>query len=133
MVKVEGNGAVQPKSTMKDTRGGDEKWKLQHLGVNKVDEDKFTNAVAPRARKKTGALDPWANISIDEVKAIVDEVYGPGVHEVTADGPWVGLVRDNYDNSDNVLTTEGQCSVAQLAWWVWSIRVGYHRHGHQRT
>jgi hypothetical protein len=104
MVKVEANGAVQPKLSMKDTRGGDEKWKLQHLGVNKADEDKFTNAVAPRARKKTGALDPWANISIGEVKAIIDEVYGPGVHEVTADGPWVGLVHDNSDDCDNVLT-----------------------------
>ena len=134
MVKVEANRAVQPKSTMKDARGSDEKWKLTHLGVNKLDEDKFTNAVAPCARKKAGALDPWANLSINDIKAIVDEVYGPGVHEleVTADGPWVGLVRENFGISDNLLTTKGQCSIAQLAWRVWYIGVGYHRHAHQR-
>ncbi len=107
MVKVEVKGAVQPKSSMKETRGGDDKWKLVHLGVSKPDEDRFTNTVAPRARKKAGALEPWANLSVDEVRAIVDEVYGPGVHEVTADGPWVGLVRDEFHVSDNLLNTKG--------------------------
>ncbi|KAM6497544.1 hypothetical protein JOM56_008017 [Amanita muscaria] len=105
MVKVESKGIVQHQ-TMKAARGGDDKWKLKHLGSKDV-EEKFTNIVAPRARRKAGTLEPWTNLSIDDIKAIVDDVFGPDVHEVTADGPWVGLVNARLHNWRNTFGQSG--------------------------
>ena len=47
-------------------------------------------SVTPRVRKKTGSLAPWDNLSINQIKEIVDEVFGDGVHQVAEDGVWVG-------------------------------------------
>ncbi|KAF8657963.1 hypothetical protein AX14_007772, partial [Amanita brunnescens Koide BX004] len=41
------------------------------------------------ARKKAGSLEPWANLTVKQIKEIVDEVFGDSVHEVTEDGVWV--------------------------------------------
>ena len=46
----------------------------------------FTEKVAPLAGKKAATLDPWSNLNIDEVQAIVDQVYGAGKFEVKEDG-----------------------------------------------
>lgn len=91
MVKIKDHGIAQPK-TKKEACGSDEKWKLKHLNSREL-EDKFTRDVAPQARKKAGSLEPWANLTVKQIKEIVDEVFGDSVHEVTEDGVWVGLVR----------------------------------------
>ena len=77
---------------MKEMRDGDEKWKLVHLGPDSRTQKLFTERVAPLARMKAAALDPWNNLNVDQVQAIVNEVYGANVHKVAEDGPWVGLV-----------------------------------------
>ena len=91
MVKIEDNGIVQPK-TKKEACGGDDKWKLKHLDGREL-EERFTCSVAPQACKKTGSLAPWDNLSVNQIKEIVDEVFGDGVHQVAEDGVWVGLAR----------------------------------------
>lgn len=76
---------------MKELRGGDTNWKLKHLGTG--DEGKiFMNYVVLLSRKKAGSLELWANVSVENIKEIIDKVFGEGVHEVTAETPWVGLV-----------------------------------------
>lgn len=89
-VKVEMNAvAVRPK-TLKEARGGHDKWVLGHLpqgtGIT------FTKEVIPLARKKAGCLDPWDNLTVQHVQEIVDKVFGSGKYEVTEDDAWYGLV-----------------------------------------
>ena len=90
-VKVEENPTVPRR--LKEMRDGDDKWKLKHLSEDTNVQALFTEKVAPLARKKVAALDPWSNLNVDEVQAIVDQVYGAGRFEVKEDGPWLGLVR----------------------------------------
>ena len=85
-----------PRKPLKEMRDGDDKWKLKHLSDDANVQALFTDKVAPLARKKAAALDPWSNLNIDEVQGIVDQVYGAGRFEVKEDGPWLGLVRITF-------------------------------------
>ncbi|KAJ6561587.1 hypothetical protein B0H10DRAFT_2239869 [Mycena sp. CBHHK59/15] len=56
--------------------------------------DQFTDEVVPLACELAGSLEvkPWAKLTVVQIQAIIDRVYGEGEHVVTAEGPWVGLV-----------------------------------------
>lgn len=90
-MKVEENPMV-PQKPLKEMCDGDNKWKLKHLRNDTNVQALFTDKVAPLARKKAAALDPWSNLNIDEVQGIVDQVYGASRFKVKEDGPWLGLV-----------------------------------------
>jgi hypothetical protein len=67
---------------------------LAHLPDKKGAD--FTDVVAPLIRKKAGAsLNPWENLEVEDIQAIVDRAFGKGRYEVAEDGPWYGLVREN--------------------------------------
>ncbi|KAJ7631553.1 hypothetical protein DFH06DRAFT_1303634 [Mycena polygramma] len=83
--------AAPPKApTRKEVRGGTAKWTLQHLPPGTSAE--FTDEVVPLARELVGTLNPWAGLTIKQIQDIVDIVYGAGVHKVTAESTWVGLL-----------------------------------------
>jgi hypothetical protein len=77
--------------TLKEAHGGSNKWALKHLPTGTA--DCFTNDVVPLARQKAGTLDPWDNLSIQQVQDILDKVYGAKSYKVVEDGIWFGLVR----------------------------------------
>ena len=82
----------EPK-TLKEARGGCNKWALAHLPDNKGSD--FTELIAPLIRKKAGmSLNPWENLKVEEIQEIVNNVFGNGKYDVTEDGPWYGLVRE---------------------------------------
>jgi hypothetical protein len=92
---VELNPIVNDPKTLKDARGGCNKWTLAHLPDKRGTE--FTEAVAPLVRKKVGAsLNPWENLDIDDLQEIIDSVFGEGKYKVSDDGPWYGLVSLYY-------------------------------------
>jgi hypothetical protein len=64
---------------MKEVRGGDKKWKNEHLPIDptgtfskKQIENMFNTSVVPLAIAKTGALLPWAKPSVTDIQAMVD-------------------------------------------------------------
>ncbi|KAF9038039.1 hypothetical protein BJ165DRAFT_1531933 [Panaeolus papilionaceus] len=68
-------------------RGGAKKWKLQHL-PSSASQDDFTHVLILLAKCKAGASpDPWSSLSLDEIQALVDEVFskaaGDGDFEVS--------------------------------------------------
>ncbi|KAJ6595932.1 hypothetical protein B0H10DRAFT_2197280 [Mycena sp. CBHHK59/15] len=77
--------------TGKAVRGGDAKWALKHLPPDAA--EKFTNEVVPLARGQAGvgAVSPWGGLTVAQIQAIVDKVYGAGVHIVKPKDVWVGL------------------------------------------
>lgn len=81
---------TQPK-TLKQVRGGADKWALSHLPSEA--RIKFTNNVVPLARKKAGSLDPWENLTVEHVQDIMDIVFNQGKYKVSADNVFYGLVR----------------------------------------
>ncbi|SRR6266550_5127161 len=84
-VKIEENAAKG-----NPLKNGAKNWLLEHLPEEA--RTQFTNAVVPHTWKKLGALEPWANLTVDHVKEIVDEVFGKGTYQVERKGPWMGLV-----------------------------------------
>ncbi|KAJ6619561.1 hypothetical protein B0H10DRAFT_2216830 [Mycena sp. CBHHK59/15] len=88
--------AIQPAPprapTRKELRGGSAKWTLKHLPTSTSSQ--FTDEVVPLACKLVGSqqVKPWAKLTLTQIQAIVDRVFGEGVHEVTPEGPWVGLL-----------------------------------------
>ena len=89
---MEANPIADEPKTLKEARGGSNKWALAHLPDKKGPE--FTELVAPLIRKKAGAnMNPWENLKVEDIQEIVDQVFGKGKYEVTEDGPWYGLVR----------------------------------------
>ncbi|KAK2465808.1 hypothetical protein APHAL10511_002352 [Amanita phalloides] len=91
---------------LKDICNGDDKWKLSHLGLDAQVQSLFTDGVAPLAHMKAGSLDPWSNLDIHTVQAIVNCVYGTGKYEVTEDGPWLGLVTQQLQSWQNNIATK---------------------------
>jgi hypothetical protein len=90
-IKVELNPIVNDPKTLKEARGGCNKWTLAHLPGKKGTE--FTEVIAPLVRKKAGAsLNPWDNLNVEQLQDIIDSVFGKGKYEVVEDGPWYGLV-----------------------------------------
>ncbi|KAF8335662.1 hypothetical protein F5887DRAFT_921068 [Amanita rubescens] len=65
----------------------------------------FVEHVAPLARKKAASLNPWRNLEIDDIQAIVNRVYGDDVHEVKGDGPWQGSVTQRLQSWRNNIAT----------------------------
>jgi len=55
---------------------------------------------------KAATLDPWSNLNIDAVQAIVDHVYGAHQFEVKEDGPWLGLVTARLQGWRNHIGTK---------------------------
>ncbi|KAF8326759.1 hypothetical protein F5887DRAFT_925144 [Amanita rubescens] len=103
-VKVEDTPTVTRK--LKEIRNGDEKWKLEHLSDDKRVQSRFTEKVAPLARKKAASLDPWSNLNVDQVQVIVDQVYGAGMYEVTEDSAWLGLVTARLQSWRNMIANK---------------------------
>ncbi|KAJ7461418.1 hypothetical protein FB451DRAFT_1497055 [Mycena latifolia] len=81
---------VVARVSRKQQRGGTAKWTLKHLPEDTAAE--FTNEVVPLARELAGTVAPWAGLTVKQIQGIVDKVYGPGVHKVTPDGAWAGLI-----------------------------------------
>ncbi len=77
----------------KNAKNGTKKWKLAHLPDHPESENPFSNHVVPLARKKTGTLDPWEMISMDDLQAIIDQVYPEKEYNVEMGNVWFGLVR----------------------------------------
>ena len=90
MTKIEANPEAQPK-TLKEVRGGDDKWALKHLPEEA--RIRYTNEVVPLARKKAGSLNPWDQLTAENLQTLIDKVFGKGQYRVTNDGVWQGLVR----------------------------------------
>ncbi|KAM6489963.1 hypothetical protein JOM56_014542 [Amanita muscaria] len=89
MIKIEEINVIQPK-TLKESRGGADKWTEHHLPSDaKAD---FKDVVVPLAKKRAGNLEPWATLSTKDVQEIVDEVYGAGKFHVHDDDVFVGLL-----------------------------------------
>ncbi|KAJ6613533.1 hypothetical protein B0H10DRAFT_2191936 [Mycena sp. CBHHK59/15] len=94
--KIESLIAIQPAPprapTRKQLRGGSVKWTLKHLPTGTSSQ--FTDEVVPLACELVGSeqIKPWAKLTVAQIQGIVDRVFGEGVHEVTPDGAWVGLL-----------------------------------------
>ncbi|KAM6491820.1 hypothetical protein JOM56_012679 [Amanita muscaria] len=88
LIKVEENPIFQPK-TLKESRGGADKWTEQHLPPDA--KAAYKDSVVPLAKKRAGNLDPWAMLSTKDVQEIVDKVYGVGKFKVHDDDVFVGL------------------------------------------
>ncbi|KAJ6549570.1 hypothetical protein DFH09DRAFT_1086817 [Mycena vulgaris] len=71
-------------------RQGAAKWTLKHLPSGTSDE--FTNELVPLARDLAGTLPPWTGLTVKQIQGLADRVYGPGVHTVTLESAWVGLI-----------------------------------------
>ncbi|KAM6490252.1 hypothetical protein JOM56_014229 [Amanita muscaria] len=67
IVKIQDNPTVP--RTIKEARGGHDKWMLKHLGDEKRVQEMFTEAVIPLARKKAGELEPWTSLDVDDTTA----------------------------------------------------------------
>ncbi|KAG6818584.1 hypothetical protein H0H92_002606, partial [Tricholoma furcatifolium] len=80
--------------TKTDIRGGTKKWNLYHLPQGT--SDAFSDQVVPLVKAKVGTLEPWANLTIEDIQAIIDMVYGAGVHIVEAGDVWSTLVREHF-------------------------------------
>ncbi|KAF8199217.1 hypothetical protein K438DRAFT_1966434 [Mycena galopus ATCC 62051] len=99
--------AIQPGApkglTRKQVCGGAAKWSLKHLAANTTDQ--FTNKVVPLARKllNTAGDKPWGKLTVPQIQAIVDKVYGKGCHAVTPNGLWVSLTGYHLDSWHNGL------------------------------
>lgn len=92
-MKIEANPIADEPKTLKQARGGGNKWTLAHLPDQKGSD--FTDLVAPLIRKQAGtSLNPWLNPTVEQVQDIVDNVFGKGKYTVTENGPWYGLVRE---------------------------------------
>ncbi|KAJ6522565.1 hypothetical protein B0H19DRAFT_1277263 [Mycena capillaripes] len=74
----------------KELCGGSDKWTLQHLPPGTAAE--FTDEVIPLARELAGNLQPWAGLTVKQIQALIDKVYGEDVHTMTAESAWVGLI-----------------------------------------
>ena len=85
LVKIEENTAKG-----NPLKNGAKNWLLEHLPEEA--RTQFMNAVVPCTWKKLSTLEPWANLTVDHVKKIVDEVFGKGTYQVKRKGPWMGLV-----------------------------------------
>ena len=116
MTKIEVNPDA-PKS-LKEARGGDNKWALKHLPEQA--RIPYTTFVVPLARKKAGSLDPWENLTVEQIQSIVDDVFGKEKYKVTGDGVWYGLVGVTIISNIYALTNliGDYVSVAGLAQWV---------------
>jgi len=86
---------------MKDIRSGDEKWQEKHLPADA--KTLFKDQVIPRLRQLLGALDPWANLTLDHVQKILDSVFGIDKYKAVKNEVFFGLVRHNspYSTSSN--------------------------------
>ena len=73
---------------------GKENWQTKHLPAEARDD--FENMIVPLVRLRAGALsNPWRALKVDEVQALVDDVYGAGKYKVTEDGAFFRLVRNS--------------------------------------
>ncbi|KAK2462444.1 hypothetical protein APHAL10511_005541 [Amanita phalloides] len=106
-VKIEENAAKG-----NPLKNGARNWLLEHLP--REAQTQFTNAVVPRTWKKLGAIEPWANLSVDHVREIVDEVFGEGIYKVERKGPWMGLANARIHNYRNSFVKNALKSIAQL-------------------
>ncbi|KAM6503689.1 hypothetical protein JOM56_000632 [Amanita muscaria] len=81
LVKIAPNPAV-PK-TQVEARNGDKKWAKRHLP--KVAQDEFETVIVPLVRLKAGTLEPWDLLKVEDVQAIVDDVFGSEKYSVAPD------------------------------------------------
>ncbi|KAK2459627.1 hypothetical protein APHAL10511_008355 [Amanita phalloides] len=101
-VKIEENAA---KGNL--LKNGARNWLLEHLP--REAQTQFTNAIVPRTWKKLGAS-TLANLSVDHVREIVDEVFGAFTVERKGPG-WANAHIHNYHNS---FVKNALKSIAQL-------------------
>jgi hypothetical protein len=92
MVKIE----EKTVEASKNAKNGAKKWKLNHLPDSPASENPYSSRVVPLARKKTGTLEPWEMISVDDLQVIVDQVYPEKQYQVETGNVWFGLVRYSY-------------------------------------
>lgn len=90
MMKIEANPKAQLK-TLKEVCGSDYKWALKHL--TKEAHIQYTNEVVPLVHKKAGSLNPWDQLTAENLQTLIDEVFGKGQYRVTNDVVLQGLVR----------------------------------------
>ncbi|KAM6489425.1 hypothetical protein JOM56_015142 [Amanita muscaria] len=109
MIKIEEINVIQPK-TLKESRGGADKWTEHHLPSDaKAD---FKDVVVPLAHTK-------------DVQEIVDEVYGAGKFHVHDDDVFVGLTNSHLHgwrngfaqaalNTINLFITKNELNTKEL-------------------
>ncbi|PPQ82128.1 hypothetical protein CVT24_012431 [Panaeolus cyanescens] len=111
MVKVTKKGVSRLTKTAK--RGGDKKWKLDHLPPDLRND--FTNKLVPMAKCLAGTmLDPWSGLSADQVQDLVDEVFPD--HEITVvpDDVWCGLISYRLSNWRNGFVNAAKDAIERL-------------------
>lgn len=80
-----------PAKTMKEKRGGDDKWQDKHLPTDA--KGPFRDEVVPRIRQLLGSLEPWTVLTPGHVQASLDNVFGHGTHTAAKDEVFFNLVR----------------------------------------
>ncbi|KIL55035.1 hypothetical protein M378DRAFT_182338 [Amanita muscaria Koide BX008] len=110
LVKIAPNPAV-PK-TQVEARNGDKKWAKRHLP--KVAQDEFETVIVPLVRLKAGTLEPWDLLKVEDVQAIVDDVFGSEKYSVAPDGPWMNLVNARLQTWRHGFVTAAEFSVNAL-------------------
>ncbi|KAM6491427.1 hypothetical protein JOM56_013201 [Amanita muscaria] len=87
-IHIRNNAPNEPK-TMKEARGGDDRWKEKHLPEDS--KQLFKEEVLPRIRQLLGALEPWAILTHGHVQNVLDQVFGEGKYSAVNDKVFYGL------------------------------------------
>ncbi|KAM6488993.1 hypothetical protein JOM56_015546 [Amanita muscaria] len=97
-IRIQNNAPNEPK-TMKEARGGDERWKEKHLPEDS--KQLFKEEVLPRIRQLLGALEPWAILTHGHVQNVLDQVFGEGKYSAVNDKVFYGLAKMRIENWRN--------------------------------
>ncbi|KAF8217306.1 hypothetical protein K438DRAFT_1748385 [Mycena galopus ATCC 62051] len=77
-------------TTKKQLRGNQDKSKDSDIPSEAL--LKFKTDVIPLSRELAGTLEPWLSLTVAQVQAIVDRVFGSDKYLVEKNGPWFELV-----------------------------------------
>ncbi|KAM6491496.1 hypothetical protein JOM56_013065 [Amanita muscaria] len=94
-IHIQNTSTDMPK-TMKEVRGGDEKWQEKHLpnGTRSL----FKDEVIPRTRQLLGTLEPWTLLTPELVQPILDEVFGKGMYMAARNEVFFNLAKMRMEN-----------------------------------
>ena len=84
------NGVGTRPKTLREARGGNDKWVLGNLPQDT--SVAFTREVIPLTQKKAGCLQPWEHLTVAHVQEIINTVFGEGKYKVVEEDVWYGLV-----------------------------------------
>ncbi|KAM6489172.1 hypothetical protein JOM56_015342 [Amanita muscaria] len=110
LVKIAPNPAV-PK-TQVEARNGDKKWAKRHLP--KVAQDEFETVIVLLVHLKAGTLEPWDLLKVEDVQAIVDDVFGSEKYSVAPDANSVIKVNARLQTWRHGFDTAAEFSINAL-------------------